>query len=555
VSSAKRRGRIIVVLYALCALYLVPVFPHFLSANELTRWAAAAGLVERGSLEVSWAERIIGPPMDVARSDSRLYSNKAPGLTFLAAVPYALVRPLLGPPSTHNLRWSLYAMRVVSVTIPAVVLGAMLLRRCENDAMAVTTALFATPLFVFGTLLFSHVTATALLYGAYILSMPEEDAGATRRRAALGGFLAGLATVTEYTAALGALGIAATLAATRQGRRRLAPYVAGGVPLALALGVYNTLLFGSPLSLSSAHEAAPDLAAQAAAGLYGVGAPSLARLEGLLLSPSRGLLFFSPILVFGLVALAPRRPFRARAWFRLAFVALLVAAMAGYPGWHGGWGVGSRYLLLAVPFLVEAAHERAVRPGLVTAACLVYSAILCVSPALSLPLAPNEFELLHSTFTRPLLAAGFATPNLGWLVARGLPTLLPVVAAVLLALSLALLPGPRRVVAGAVAAVLLAAVVFALPGADRPDIEALRALLLDTHFTATDRLGALLRRARDPRVRTMLESYRNASAATREVGPDDWPYAVPSDPPFNPPPGSAGATGTHPGQGPAPPRR
>lgn len=43
----------ILLIYVFLAVYLLPMFPHGGSANELTRWATAASLVEKDSFEIS----------------------------------------------------------------------------------------------------------------------------------------------------------------------------------------------------------------------------------------------------------------------------------------------------------------------------------------------------------------------------------------------------------------------------------------------------------------------------------------------------------------------
>ena len=96
----RSRSGAVVGLYALLALLAVPVFPHFLSPNEFTRWALAASLVERGTPEISSALPLLGPAFeDVSAKDGRVYSNKAPGAALVALPGYLLARPFVGPPS------------------------------------------------------------------------------------------------------------------------------------------------------------------------------------------------------------------------------------------------------------------------------------------------------------------------------------------------------------------------------------------------------------------------------------------------------------------------
>ena len=80
--SSGPRTRVVTGLFALLALLVVPVFPHFVSPNEMSRWAAARlARRGRGRLEVAAdVAELLGPRIeDVAEVDGRLYPNKAPG--------------------------------------------------------------------------------------------------------------------------------------------------------------------------------------------------------------------------------------------------------------------------------------------------------------------------------------------------------------------------------------------------------------------------------------------------------------------------------------------
>ena len=54
------RPYVVIAAYALLALILVPVFPHFVSPSETARWLADASLVENHTFEVSPLLPIIG---------------------------------------------------------------------------------------------------------------------------------------------------------------------------------------------------------------------------------------------------------------------------------------------------------------------------------------------------------------------------------------------------------------------------------------------------------------------------------------------------------------
>lgn len=528
----------ILALYAFCALYLIPIYPHFASANEIGRWVDAAGLVEHGTLDTRWSQSLIGPLVDAARFQGHVYSNKAPGLALLGLPAYLLARTFLGPPTRSNIRWSWLLMRIVAVTVPAILLGLCVVRWPEPDPFALATLLLATPVFIYGSLLFSHVTAAALLYASFLCLFGFPLHPEAKPRDLLGGFLCGLGVITEYTLALPAivLGIALLFSAGRF--RRLARFVAGGAVWAAVLAIYDAKLFGSPFSLSAGHEASANTAGLASRGIFGVSWPTAHGIWAITGSFSRGLLAFSPVLILGIVALAPRAGLRS--WTRMFLVLTFVLAIAGYPASHGGWGVGARYLVPIVPFFAEAMHERRVSPGALAAGLFTFSVVLCVLPIFTFPFAPLDFTFLHATFTRPLLSAGFWTPSWGSFAVGGWPALAPVALCLAAAVVAALSDGRGRALAGGLAGALLACGVVLAPIEDTANLANLRALLLDTHFRPA---GRLLRRAAetsDPAESAYLQFLARASAATRYIPPDDWPYLS------APPDGETHATGGSP---------
>jgi hypothetical protein len=122
--------------------------------------------------------------------------------------------------------------------------------------------------------------------------------------------------------------------------RRLGGFVAGGVLGGLPLLVYNTLVFGNPTS--SGYK-------QNAADIFTV--PPLEGLNGLLLSPGKGLWLYAPPVLLGLIGLIPfarRRPTLA---LTLAGVILPpLALFSVYRFWPGDGSWGPRYLLPLLPF-------------------------------------------------------------------------------------------------------------------------------------------------------------------------------------------------------------
>src|SRR5215207_7806236 len=98
--------------YVGIAFYVLPMYPHGGSANELTRWATAASIVEKGSFDISWTEELIGPNVDTAKVGNATYSNKPPGIALLSVPVYGAARVFTGPPDASNIRISWFLARL-----------------------------------------------------------------------------------------------------------------------------------------------------------------------------------------------------------------------------------------------------------------------------------------------------------------------------------------------------------------------------------------------------------------------------------------------------------
>ena len=231
------------------------MFPHGGSANELTRWATAVLLVEKGSFEISWTENLIGKNVDTARVGDKTYSNKPPGTAILAAPFYALTRLFIGAPDASNIRISWFVMRIFLSTLPLLFLAFWLYGR-DVDEISLAALLFGTPLFIYSLLFFSHVLVAVFLYFAFRLLYDTERI--FLRNCFVAGLLSGLAVTCEFPAAIPVLvfGIGLFFADKRNqnGWQNFFFFIAGGLPFALLLLIYNYAVFGSPFALSYAYE-------------------------------------------------------------------------------------------------------------------------------------------------------------------------------------------------------------------------------------------------------------------------------------------------------------
>ncbi|MBZ5588322.1 MAG: hypothetical protein LAO05_07145 [Acidobacteriia bacterium] len=419
-------------------LVLTNVWPRFQSPNERARAYQAIAVVTRGSLEISPELDRFGDMEDVAAVAGRRFPNKAPG-TLPLVVPGALFAHVFASDSHAVLGWTLVLGRLLAASFPFALTVLLIARATvakypRGGPFATVTYALATPALASSLLLFSHALTACLLVGAFLLLFERERP--VTHAGALAGLLLAWASACEYSAALPAAVV--VLAAARRLRLRglLAASAAAALPLAL-LAAYNTACFGSPLSLSSAHETYGTFATLVRHGIFGISLPTLSGLGGLLLSPARGLFVWAPLAAFAILGACVNASWPSSAGGRVALWAAplaLLLAMSGYPNWHGGWFPGPRYLLQVLPFiflLVAPSAELVLADawGRMLAGLGALWGWAAVWPCLaSFPFPPEDVPLPALTLAPGLLADGIHAPS--WLPGA---LVLPALAALALA--------------------------------------------------------------------------------------------------------------------------
>lgn len=474
-SRVRRASLGVLACFAFVCIYFVALYPGAMDANQESHAQLLRALGERGTADIEPELRILGKHGDVAVHGGRLYSNKAPGLSVAALPAYELLRRFLPAPTSLQDWLVFYGSRILSVTLAVFVALAVFIRRSLRSAPShllplwIFALLFATPFAVYARSFFSHAFVAALLFLSFALASPEGGVLA----AACSGFLAAAAVATEYPVAVIAACVLVGLA-LRGSRARIAAFLVGAVPPALALAWYHARYFGGILRVPPA--ASTDYSSEAARGLVGVSWPSLRAAAGLFLDPAHGLLYFSPFLILWPVVAVAALP-RLRADPALIAPALgpllLVAAISGYvsPHWRGGWCLGPRYLMagMLLVFWLLAARARPRGPaalGLLVAG-VTYGAVILALCGSTYWLIPYGSWNPARTIALYDLRRGLVEFNLG--IAAGLPalaSLLPPLLAASAGFVLAVRGSRiplRPLAAGTLAGLLAATLLLAIP--------------------------------------------------------------------------------------------
>lgn len=544
----ERRRWLILTVVTVCHLYPFPYFEALNNPNENVRLYMTMALVEDGTFAIDEPSRRFGWVNDRSRRDGHLYAGKAPGASLIGVPVLAVASWLSDTPLDRAA--AIRLLRLCAVTLPCLIF-LFVLRRFMDELPGAPwlrdTVFLAYGLgsmaYAYGLVFAGHQLAAVALGGAFISFFRigqriEDDARVPWWRPVGTGLLLGAAPAMEYPAAIGAVVVGLYgLLVIRRRPVLLAPVVAAAaVPVAL-VGWFHAAAFGSPFAFPYDFIENPAFQRLLAEGWHGATFPRIDRLGAILISPSFGIFFFTPLLLLAPVgwwALArgwsdhpPSR--RHLAWVLPAVPTLLVLYLASSALWRAGWAVGPRYIASAIPFLAlsalagaAAAAERAPFAASVTAAVLTLLALLHGGTSGALyPHQPEPFDNPVYDLNMRLIELGFAPHHAleGVLGLSGHLALLPLglaaaIGAVLVAIGP---PRPRLRIAAVHAALVLA-------------VTALCALALSRYGDDSDaerRMWALVVRTWEP---------RGHGAPEREGDPGGNPFLEKRVSPRPPPP-------------------
>jgi hypothetical protein len=392
--------------------------------NQNSRFDLLRAIVERHTLQI---DAFHENTQDKAHFNGHYFSDKAPGLVFLA-VPFALAaRPALriagiDPESPRGEIALSYVASAGAVALPAALAGVCLFFLGLRFGTTATAAAFGTlvmalgtPFWAYASLFWAHALVGACLVFAFASALQLRESKTARGDflwALAAGLAAGWATVTEYPAAPASalLAFLALSQAWPRGNnarwRVMAGVGVGAVICFIVLLGYLHAGFGS-FRPSYSYYDPNSFSFMQQRGYMGLTYPHPDRLLKLLFGGSRGLFFASPVTLaapVGLWWLWKGRTYSAAALVAAAIASYYFLFNASFYWWKSGLSFGPRYTGASLPLLcigLAVAWQRATpawrRVLMAFALGSVFLALMAVSTTSQLSMQ-DSCPLLHTTW-------------------------------------------------------------------------------------------------------------------------------------------------------------
>ena len=434
--------------------------------NQNSRFDLLRAIVERHTLQIDdYHENT----QDKAYARGHYYSDKAPGLVFLA-VPFAeaaraVMRAIGVNPESVRGEYALsYIVTACTDALPTALAGVCLFFLALRFGSDVTGAAFATivlavgtPMLAYASLFWAHALVAACLLFAFAAALKVGDGTHEFWWALAVGLAAGWATVTEYPAApasalLALLALSQVWSRGNAARWRVVLGVGiGATACAMVLFTYLHAAFGG-FRPSYSYYGPNSFSFMQQQGYLGLTYPHPDRVLKLLFGCSRGLFFASPVLLAAVPGLWwSRKRFRGPVLVAGAIVLYYFLFNASFYWWKAGLTFGPRYAGASIPLLcvglgVAWNHASLVWRRVLTAltCCSILVTLMVVSTTSQLAMQ-ESCPIVHSSWPAfwagniasnresmllSIEAAGnYCAFNLGQLIGlRGLATLLPLLA-------------------------------------------------------------------------------------------------------------------------------
>ena len=343
------------VIIVLLAYLLYLKYPVYISGNEGSHYYLLRAVTADRSLSLDYY-----PGYDAALFKGGRYSNKPPGFA-CAMLPFYYI---FYHAVTDDFAWGLFFLQFLN-SLAAALSAAVFFRIAglftgdEDNKALLTFALYlGTMVFFFSNSFLSHSFSVLLLLSSVYFSLlyyrdGEKPSAKALAKASAASFFAAYACFTDITNIAMAVLIYSFIGYSVLKKKRPADLIgvaAAALPVLVLWGGYNYLCFESLTGSGYQHYAPPDHIKWK--GFSALRVNPLKGIYGMLFSPSRGLVFFSPFFAaLPFVLFKAIRKNRLQAGLLLGLFLSVVLLFSTYVYWHGGHFVGHRHILQGLPFL------------------------------------------------------------------------------------------------------------------------------------------------------------------------------------------------------------
>ena len=349
---------------------------NYKNSNIVSRMSLTLSILQERTVKIN---RFHEATTDKAYYNGDYYSDKAPGIALsslpISTVVYNILRIfdpnpvfIIGDKVTNSFGLLVYFSTIITsgllTACTALALYFIALHIGANIPGAVFAMVsfgLATQAWGWATALFGHAMASACLFLGFTAIYYSSLFKHVRHKVALLGFATGAllawAIVAEYTAVFASaiIGVYGLFSLRKWGRTAKFQFItcasAGFFLFILPLIIYNYVAFGSPFSVGYNYVQSFEGMKE---GFFGISIPDFNILIRLIISPYRGLLWFSPILLLTPIAIYLLWRNHKNNKIALMVIALAVYYLlvnSAYHYWHGGFSTGPRHLTPIIPFL------------------------------------------------------------------------------------------------------------------------------------------------------------------------------------------------------------
>ena len=290
------------------------------------------------------------------------YSDKIPGLSFLGAVPYGVLKLFTDPFEIETKpNFSRYFTTLVSVSLLSAYLFVIFRRMLllfgadEKSSYLLTFILaFGTSCFAYSTVFFPYQPSMLFFVSAYYIVWKSKfEKKLDDVNIFLPGLLCGFAMLFEYTSAVIAGVLWWYILILIKNKWKIVSFSVGCVLPLLSFFIYNYICFENPFTIPYEYLEWDFFRESMQKGFMGISRLNPVALYYITVHPYKGIFIATPVLLLIFVS-APmflkRKEFRPEISICIGLVIFYFVFNASYYMWWGGWAAGARHLIPMLPF-------------------------------------------------------------------------------------------------------------------------------------------------------------------------------------------------------------